>query len=205
MDHIKLPQCQSNPANPSPILRQPASQVDNSVRRRGTSVLWGPTAGFVGGRFRPWGALTVSIWSQSDANLMPIHRQSDANSHPIDRQSGANPIPIQCYSQSAVNQVPIHPNPLSTRCQFSANPPQSCANLMSSPMPIHCQSIANPSQSYVNNRVSTHSNMMPIWCQSSANQVPIWCQSSTNLMSTKRRSISTGFQSDANLVPIQCQ
>ena len=140
----------------------------------------------------------VQIRRQSSINQMPNQCQSIANLRPIRTQamaiqfrSTADPI-ADC--QFDVDQDPFNPNQVSIQRQSSTNPSQHDV----SHFPIQGQSDVNPApiryQSSVNsfqsgaNRVSIHSNRMPIRCQSSgnpANPLPIRRQSSINPASIK--------------------
>ena len=103
---------------------------------------------------------------QSDANPMSIQCQSCksiANLTPTQRKSGINKMLIQCSPESNVNQVPIHPNPVSISYRSNANPSQFGADPMqiqrlshADPAPILSQSNTNP--------VPIYPNLMPIQC-----------------------------------------
>jgi hypothetical protein len=89
--------------------------------------------------------------------------QSIANPTPIQHKSGINKMLIQCSPESNVNQVPIHPNPVSISYRSNANPSQFGADPMqiqrlshADPAPILSQSNANP--------VPIYPNLMPIQC-----------------------------------------
>jgi hypothetical protein len=77
-----------------------ASQEDNSVRGRGTSVLQGSTTGLVGGRFR---TSTPILDLSVKSNHVPIDYQFDINWEPIQFRSipaQHHDVSIQCQSGS---------------------------------------------------------------------------------------------------------
>ena len=128
-------------------------------------------------------------------------------------QSSAHPLPIcdqsSMLDRSITNQMSIHSNPVSIRCQSIPIRCRSCDNSSQSdadPLPTRRQSYANPSPilcQFNANTVLTRSRSIanpmyqssPNPSKSSAvNQVPIWFQ-----------SISIQCQSNANSAPTRCQ
>ena len=150
--------CQSN-VDPMSIHRQSPYQP---VHELGTRLLWGPTTGLDGGRFRANRTWLEPLHPRVEADLVPIR----ANPSTILHQSIANPMSIQCQSgPNPIQSIQGCP-PRTTRgpTDWQSNP--SIHYQYPDSMSI-CQSSTNPSipeQSWT--------NLTPILCQS-ADRMPI--------------------------------
>ena len=82
--------------------------------------------------------ILITMWCQSNANMVPIWGQFKANGLPISHNWGVNALQMWCQSA----------NPMSIHCKSETNH-RSITNLLiqyrsSFNLPIHYQSIANP-------------------------------------------------------------
>ena len=142
IDHQMLVRLRSS-ANPLPICDQ-SSMLDQSITNQ-MSIYSNPVS--IRCQSIPIRCRSCDNSSQLDADPLPARRQSYAKSipNPLSIQLDVNSVPIQCWPEAdllpirCTNRVPIHPNPVSIRCQSGSNPFQFDAN----PMPIQCQPDAN--------------------------------------------------------------
>ena len=156
------------------------------VHELGTRLLWGPTTGLDGGRFRANRTWLEPLHPRVEADLVPIR----ANPLTILYQSIANPMSIQCQSG---------PNPINPRLPTSHHSGTNTLTIQSvNPLPIPRFNVNLPV-------LDQSINPRTILDQSYANPLPI-CRSHANLIILDQFINQLPIQSQlCTSLPIRCQ